>query len=325
MCQTVGDMKIWCSDHTRSAYVWALHQFQLHPFHKSRFASLFMAAKEYACTVEGQQRISQDINGLRDKGETKLADALVHTIKFGYVHLQHQQRFLDERLSSLHREVTRLWARVAQSSEDLFTHYVQTCARELKTTPGKLLARVEASADPRIEITPDHAAAVRFISWDKTPPLGTPLRAHELTVIHHLESMTAQARNQQRLIAELTDPEGGVWQEYELPTGKRISYNAMRRELLLPDIETDGLPRVFKDVSESIAFALTSARRPGLFVAAAFFPAMHSSLDNKESSDFSFAVHLSNNVFPLSSSITGPVPERILPDPVRRAIAQGLH
>lgn len=325
MCQTIAEMHIRCPEHTQAPYVWAFHQFQQYPFHKSRFTSLYLAAREYACTVDGQQHITNDINTLISQGNQKLADALMTAVHFGIKHLREQQVFLDVRLSSLHREVTRLWAKVAQSNDDLFNQYLLVCSQEMDRTPQQLLSLVRDIADPKVSITAEHPAALRYISWDKTPPIGTPLAPGELTIMYHLETLSAHARNNKRLVAELPDPEGGVWYEYELPTGKRISYNPLRRELLLPDIHTDGVPRQFRDVSESLAFALTSARRPGLLVAAAFFPAMTGSLENKEAHEFAFAFHLSNNVFPLSAAITGPVPERILPDPVRNALAQGLN
>lgn len=323
MCQIIGEREVKCPTHTEPIYVLSLHRF-LEGSNDNTANHLRLSAQAFACTIEGQRRISVDHAALTGNHHTLGAAILSEALTYGQHVLRDHQDFVDSRVGYLHKEITRLWARVVPSSDTVFTTYLDMVASELGTTPDIALRKAAQIAADYPPVTITDPAAVRFVIPDTHQPEGAVMSDEIATLTFHLETMTAHARNNTRLVHELPDPEGGVWQEYLLPTGKTIAYNPLREELLLPDVDADATPRVYREVDESLAFALTSARRPGFLVAAAFFPATTGSLHHAHARDFAFAHQVANDVFPVSSVLTGPAPERILPEPVRRSIQHGL-
>lgn len=327
MCQRTGTHVDLCSLHTGQVYAFALHQAQQPRAATNRLDHLFLAAKDFACTEEGHRRLGYDQKRFAKQGHLRISEILSDARELGMQVLHQRRQSQHQNIDSLHREVTRLWAGVAPSSTSILDSYIARAAHELGRSTTSMLALVHERIQREGVINRDHPNALRPIEYSDAGMYGAPLDPEVLSIVVYLEEMTAHARHASRLVGELPDLHegtGGIWQEFALPLGRSIYYNPVRGELHLPEIDQDSPPRAYCGVHESVAFTLTSARRPGIVVAAAFFPATTGTLENRDSSEYSFAAALANDVFPLNTS-HGPAPQRILPDPVRRSLQRGLR
>jgi len=324
MCHTVGRTTIVCAAHTEAAYVFALHTYRAHRYTPQRLHHLGIVASDFACTIEGQARIAADMKDEQRTGDAMSFDVLGIAVKFGRAHLAHQHQALDSAVTGMHREITRMWATVVPTSDTALDIYLNTVAKETGLSVQELRHIASTDASLGDVITPTDKHAVRFITEVNGTSVGTPKDTATLTCLHRLELLSARHRLHTRRTVELADPDGGVWQEYHLPPRAHATYNEQTHTLLLPDLDTDLPARTYTQVTPLLAAAVASARRPGLLVAAAFFPATDGSLHHHTVEDFAFAATIANDLFPLSAEVTGPAPERILPEPIRRTLQRGL-
>jgi hypothetical protein len=302
----------------------AYHQYETQLHNSNRFDYLQFAARNYACTREGQKHIRLDLKTLMEQGRVEASQMLENELNSGVLILKKKSEYLHSRADGVNREITRIWTRSVQTDEDMFFLYLTLIAGETGKNSQQLMSYIKSKIGTLPLMDSHHPDAVRFITWDKGQPVGTPIHPINLTAMFHLENLAAQARQNSRLVAQIPDPDGGVWLDYQLITGRNIAYNMHRQEFLLPEVDPDVPPRLFSNVDKSLADAITSARRPGLLVAAIFFRIEGNSLHGKNIHDFYFAHLLSNNVYPLSHTPAGPAPEQILPEPIQRSLRQGL-